>query len=484
MLVSQLPNNIPILSACLKEAGHDVKLFDTTLYRTTEKTNDEIRVERMQVRKFNINEAGITINENDVLGDFKKTVEQYKPDLIGITVVEDTFDMALTFMASIQDYDVPVILGGVHVTLNPDEVLSNELVNLICIGEGEEALVELVTMIEQKKPYDSIPGIWSKKSDGTIIRMGVRKLININSIPYEDFSIFPPERIFRPMQGKMVASLPINFDKGCPYQCTFCAAPQLSSIYRTDEGQRYFRKKTNERIKSEIDFFLSHYPVKYFYFNSETFLSMPIKQFEEFASLYSEYKIPFWCQTHVQSITEEKLILLKEMGVDRISLGIEHGNEEFRKKMLGKHFTNNQAIFAMTLLRKHSVPVSTNNIIGLPDETRELIFDTIELNRTLQADGVSGLVFQPYKGTYLYKYCKEKGYIESDLKVDSPMGSSILTMPTISKLEIEGLLRTFVLYVKLPRDYWPEIQIAESLGPEGDKKLNELREILFNDYFK
>jgi len=74
MLVSLLPNNIALLSACLKKEGFDVRVFDTTLYKTTDKTNDEMRVERMQVRKFNIEDVGIEVKKEDVYEDFAKVV--------------------------------------------------------------------------------------------------------------------------------------------------------------------------------------------------------------------------------------------------------------------------------------------------------------------------------------------------------------------------------------------------------------------------
>ena len=115
----------------------------------------------------------------------------------------------------------------------------------------------------------------------------------------------------------------------------------------------------------------------------------------------------------------------------------------------------------------------------------QVCFDTINLNRQIKADSINGFVFQPYSGTYLRDYCVKKGYLSSDsVDIDNPIGSSVLTMPQLSREEIEGLLRTFVLYVRLPEEYYPKIREAEQLNKEGDLVLEELREIFFNEYFK
>jgi radical SAM superfamily enzyme YgiQ (UPF0313 family) len=122
--------------------------------------------------------------------------------------------------------------------------------------------------------------------------------------------------------------------------------------------------------------------------------------------------------------------------------------------------------------------------MGFPDETRDLVFDTIELNRHIQSATINAYLFNPYKGTELYKVCERKGYlpragddqvIDISLSGDYPYFKTILNMPTISKTELLGLQRTFVLYAKLPRSEFPRIRIAEQFDGEGNRMFAQLR---------
>ena len=487
MLVSLLPNNIALLAACLKKEGYDVKLIDATLYRTTDKTNDEMRVERMQVRKFSIEDAGLKIKERDIYDDFAEAVKEFRPDLIAVSVVDDTVEMGLNLVRRADCRDIPVIFGGVYATFNPEKLIKLDEVQIVCVGEGEGALIDLCHCLKNGLQYDHIQNLWIKKKNGTIVKNPLRPPIDLGDLPFEDFSIFEKSRIFRPMQGKMLATIPVNFDRGCPYKCSFCAAPALSNLYK-DDSFHYCRVKSTEQIYREMKYQMENNSASFFYFNSETFLAMPLRKLKEFSEMYSEFRLPFWCQTRIETVTEEKVKILKKMNCDRISIGLEHGNEAFRKRILNKRFTNEQVVEAFRILNKYNIKISVNNMIGFPDETRELAFDTIRLNRKLTADSINGFVFQPYSGTRLRAYCIEKGYLSesegiSVNPIGSPIGSSILEMPQFSKDDIEGLLRAFVLYVRMPEEYFPKIKVAEQLNEEGEYALRELREVFFREYF-
>ena len=106
----------------------------------------------------------------------------------------------------------------------------------------------------------------------------------MNELPYADYSLFEEDRFLRPMQGEVLRMLPIELQRGCPYQCTFCEDPSLNVMYR-ETKQHYHRIKSPRRVVDEIKFFMEKHKVNYVYFNAETFFAMPPKNFLLLADL-------------------------------------------------------------------------------------------------------------------------------------------------------------------------------------------------------
>jgi radical SAM superfamily enzyme YgiQ (UPF0313 family) len=418
----------------------------------------------------------------DYIEDFKKKVAEFKPDLIGISVVEDTWPQGKRLIEAVRDYPAPVIVGGVFATLAPDIPMRSPDVDMICIGEGEYAIVDLAMRMWKGQDHTTVKNLWVKK-EGQVVKNPMNPPIPMDDVPFGDFDLFEKERFFRPMQGKIMRMAPIETDRGCPYKCRFCEAPSLVNIYREQTGQYYFRRRSWAKAKEEIEEYIRKYKVNYIYFNSETFLAMGDAEFDEFVAMYREIKLPFWMQTRIETLTEKRIKGLQEVNCNRISIGLEHGNEEFRDKIVGKGFSNQRMVDVFTLFTNSTIPITVNNILGFPGETRELIFDTIELNRQLGADSYNAYYFTPYHGTAMRKDAVEKGYVTEDAETGTLITGSILNMPTISREEIMGLVRTFSLYVKFPKEEWPEIAVAEKFTPEGDAKFAELSKRYYERFF-
>jgi radical SAM superfamily enzyme YgiQ (UPF0313 family) len=490
MLINPAPNNMAILSACLKEDGHQVKLFDATLYETSKKTNDELRVDRMQVRKFDFKKQRTLLNKNNIYNDFIATVENYNPDLIAVSVLDVTVNLGIKLIERVKSKysQIPVIFGGVHAIFNAERLLGHQFIDMVCIGEGELVIKEVCKRLSRKQALNGVPSLWFKDKNGKIVRSQLGAPIDINNLPYDDFSIYDEQRFQRPMQGRIVKSIPITIDRGCPYQCTFCNAPSINQKYKKNNGKNYFRRKTIDRIYKEIKFQLSNINgLEYLFFNSETLLTMPINQLKEFANMYSEFNLPFWCQTRFETVTDDKIRILRQMNCDRISVGLEHGNEAFRRQVLKKTFSNNDVFNAFKIFNKYDMKVSTNNMLGFPGETRDLIFDTIKINRKIKSDSINGFVVQPYIGTEIYQYCIENGLLSNEKILTktsrSPIEDPVVNMSNMTKEELLGLLRTFVLYVKMPKSFYPRIKVAERMNKAGNKELERLRQVLFKKYF-
>lgn len=482
-MATLVPINISLLSSCLKERGFSCDLFDTTFYKTEDISFEEKKVELLQVKPFNWEERGVFYLSSDIFEDLKKKVKDYKPDLIAITLVEDTFELGMSLLDSIKEYNAPVIAGGVFVTFSSDIVMRNKNVDMVCVGEGEYALVELCERINNKQPYTDIPNLWIKQN-GEITKNPMRKLVNINDVPYIDYELFGRKRLERPMQGKIYTMIHVEVDRGCPYDCTYCEAPHLRRLFKEKGCGIYYRRKAIDRIIEEMKHLVNKYNPDYVNFNSETFLAKPVSELREFADKYKEIDIPFWCQSRPETVTKEKIKILKEMNCQNLQFGIECGNEKFREKVLNRRCSNSRMLEAFKIVEQYKINYTVNNMIGFPDETRELIFETIEFNRQIKPTTMNCYMFTPYRGTRLYQYCIEKGYITEKNKVHQVLDGTPLKMSSISYEELKGLQRVFSLYARFPKELFDKIRIAEKFNKEGNIVFEELRKLYTEKYFK
>lgn len=478
---SSMDNLIPLgtslLSACLKEAGHNVKLFDTTFYKTKEETGDDARVKTLQVKKTDLSEFGISPKKTDMKEDFKKVIKDFRPDLIGVSVIETTYNIGLNLLKATKNQNIPTIMGGIHVTFSLDDVINEDCVDMVCAGEGEDALVELANNIGDNKDYSKIKNLWVKKN-GKIIKNGLRPLKNLDELPFQDWDIYEKKRFYKPMGGEIKITGSFEMDRGCPYSCTFCCNESLNKLY----SNKYHRKKSIKRLIDEIKFLKEEYNIQYAYIVAESLLSSKKERLDEFFRSYKELNLPFWIESRPDSITEEKVKSLEEIGCESISIGVESGNDELRRNLLNRYVSNEKIVKAFKILKKSKIRTCANNIIGFPTETRKQVFDTIELNREIGAKNIIVNIFSPYRGTRLQRLCVEKGYISKNSLAGDYRCDAVLDMPQLSKTEVLGLQRTFPLYVKFPKDMWSEIKKCEKFDEEGDRIFNKLSKIYTDKY--
>lgn len=312
------------------------------------------------------------------------------------------------------------------------------------------------------------------KGGGIIYRNKLRPGIDIDTIPIPNWDLFDQGSIYRPMQGKIYRAVGIETQRGCPYTCTFCNSPSNNVIYKNEVNKIFHRKKSIKRIKAELDFLVKKYNPDLIYFVVDTFLAMSNIEWDEFKELYMDYKIPFWMNTRAETITEKRSRDLEEMNMLRCNIGVEHGNAEYRKKYLKRNVSDEIQIKAFEMLSDKRYKAVANCIIGMPDENRDLIFDTIKFVRKLpkNIDATGAYIFAPYHGTPLRDLAIKKGYIKDEdiVSLSISAGSkSMLNMPQLSSTEIAGLARTFAYYVKFPEERWDDIKLAEKFTPEGDK---------------
>ena len=485
--MNMLPPAIAVFSQILKNNGFEVVLFDTTYYKIgNDFDSDKEKEKYLAVRPFDMTE-GVTLKATNPFDDLDQLVNSFQPDLIAMSTTEDIFPLGLRLLEHIDKYDILTIVGGVFPTFAPLKVINNKEVDIVCVGEGEYALLELCVKLREEKDYSNIENLWIKKETGEVIKNPIRKVVDVDKIPLPDFSLFEEARLYRPMAGKIYRMFPVETHRGCPYSCSYCNSPAQRNLHNTEHAGNYFRRRSVNMVKRELEFYKNSWGAEYFYFWADTFFAYTDKEFDEFVEMYNDIKIPFWCQARPEQITEERIRQLRSVGLHRMALGVEHGNEEFRRRVINRKVSNEVILKAFEIISDNALPagVSVNNIVGFPTETPELAMDTIELNRSIadKVDTMNCYAFTPFHGTPLRELSVKMGYIEEDTFTGCLTGEPVLNMPQFPKERIKGLMRTFSLYVRCGKDMWGDIRIAENFMPEGERMFNKLREEYIHKYF-
>ena len=477
---------IASLSGTLKKGGYQVKLFDTVFYDLDgEEEWNKLRADRFASKRIVNEEDHWQVKTTDMKEDLIELLSEYKPKIVGITITEPAYELSIMLTRLIKQHypDIVVVAGGIFPTLSPGIVIEESSIDIICLGEGETALLELCDRVYNNKDFHNIEGLWVKDK-GIVHKNSPGKLHNLNDLPHPDFSVFEKALFYRPMQGKLYEMVSIETSRGCPYNCTYCSSPQLKEFSDAHCGGNYYRNRNMEKVIEQIHYQINRHSPEFIYFSAETFLTMRNRDFDMFIEEYKKIGLPFWFQTRFETITEDRIRALKEVGMFWLTLGVEHGNEQFRKNILKRIYSNESVVRGVSILNKCGVGASLNNMMGFPFENQELIFDTIKLNKELFKINnkleFNIFMFLPYKGSELYDLCKKNGLLPNE---DYTTGSSLRDESTLNfskeyKEKLKGLMKTFNLYIKLPEKYYPQIKIAEQSDEEGAAMFKRLSQLL------
>ena len=218
----------------------------------------------------------------------------------------------------------PVVWGGVHPSLLPEQTLENENIDMVVQGEGEETFLELVQALEAGKHVGSVQGIWYKEG-GDVKTTGVRPFVDLNRLPPLSFDLIDMEKYRRVMFG--VPQQSFFTSRGCPYQCTFC--------FNTVFNRKRWRAMESDLVVRRIKDFSSRYGVKGVVFHdSNFFVDMDRSRRilrgildENLGIVVSKMNID---PTVLVKMTPDDFALLERAGCRRFSAAVESGSERIR----------------------------------------------------------------------------------------------------------------------------------------------------------
>ena len=322
-----------------------------------------------------------------------KKIKELNPDFVGITATTAVISDAYETADWCRKEGYKVILGGVHVSVMPEEALEHG--DFVVIGEGENALIKIIEGKTKERivsgkvieNLDSLPKINRDLLDMKYYQGGKDRN------PGSHLHFVPPNT---KLSGILAT-------RGCPFNCIFCHNSWRGLPVRMNSAKHIIEEMKELETK---------YGTQAVFFMDDDFL-MSRKRVKEFCKLYKKagLKITWGCQARVTAVDDEILKEIKDANCKQIMFGFESGNQRILSIVKNNTTTIEQNKRAIRLVKKAGILACGNFMIGNPTETEEEIADTKRFILENKLDGFGITISTAFPGTKLWKMCEEKGII-------------------------------------------------------------------------
>lgn len=335
---------IEYLSAVLKQDGHAVTLhYDPGLFGINDNVFYVPRLEKRYARDRLIVPAIIA----------------EKPDLLCFSVYTGTYQWCLDIARRVRAHlACPIVFGGIHPTLAPDEVLKNEVVDYCVVGEGEEALCELVGMLAAGEDPRGMNNLCWREGDAVRCAPLRPPLADLDALPPPDKSLF--EHWVNMADDYLVMTV-----RGCPFSCAYCCESAINKMY----DHRFLRRRSVDAVIDELEIMARRYHYREVMFNDSILFGQKQWLFDLLAQYRRRIGKPFRCFGQVKFLDADIAQALVEAGCYAVEFGLQTLNESIRKNILNRSETNEEAERAFRICDRYKIRYDIDHIFGLPEES-------------------------------------------------------------------------------------------------------------------
>jgi len=372
----------------------------------------------------------------DQTKDLIATIKNLNPEFIAFPVITGEEVWVRSTANYIKCYFplIKVIYGGPHATFYPETLTDGFIEPSIFVGECDTELPRLLRAL----------------NGGELFYCSIER--DLDSLPFPDRSIYYKYPHLEKATVKQFMT-----GRGCPFNCSFCGNHIQKKIYNVKTSE-FVRRHSPQYVVDYMYRIQKEFGYKTASFTDDVF-TLDVNWLDNFAGLYSHViHVPFMCNVRADIISgkrgDEILKLLKSMGCYGVSMGIESGSGRILKDILNKGETVYQMISAGKKVKDNNLVLKTYNMIGIPTETVNDVYTTIQLNRIIKPDHTSCSFLTPYPR---YDICKHYDVVPN-------ITSSIYKPNKSISPEIVNLQTFFFMAVKMP---WltPLIKKLTSLPP-------------------
>lgn len=342
------------------------------------------------VSAIDLNVSGLNI------GRIEGVLRHEKPDVVGISAMTETIANGLAVARAVKEVspETAVVMGGAHPTILPLEVLAEQAVDYVVVGDGERAMVELVSALStNERDFTEIPGLGFKTPQA---RVNERR-----ALQHPDDLLLPARELF-PLDFYEEKYNVLTATGSCPYRCPFCSA---AAIW---EGRRNARSP--QSVVDELRVLQREHGVEYVFFSDDIFTldkTWVYRLLTEMATL--DYPMRWGCATRVDLVDPELLQAMAAGGCEGIQYGVESGSQQILNTV--KHIKKEQVLAAVDAATSAGIKIACSFMVPFPDDTLETIGETGRFMREV-ADAHADIMLNytcPFPGTYFREHAKELG---------------------------------------------------------------------------